>query len=626
MCGLVGVIELGGRTLDYKILTQMSDTLYHRGPDDKKWEIKQPLGFAHSRLKIIDLSDKSSQPMLSSCGGYMMVYNGEVYNFKDIRKDLQKKGYKFQTSGDTEVVLYALVEWREKALTKFNGMFAFGFWDLKQRTLLLGRDRYGIKPLYYTITRKFIIFASEQRAILEHPEFNKKLNKEALVEYLTFQNIFTNQTLVENIKILEPGHSICLKLSKDYCLNSFSINQYWDFDFNSLTDHSIKEKDAKELLSETLDKAIKRNLIADVEVGSYLSGGIDSSLIVAKANKLGNALKTFTCGFDMSSVSGLELAFDERALASSIAKRFSAQHYEFLIKAGDMNRALNAVTKHLEEPRVGQSYPNYYAARLARSHVKVVLSGAGGDELFAGYPWRYYRSIQHKSFDNYVNDYYNYWNRMLTKTELDQITLPIASITKNVDTRSIFKNIYKNTQKDSSNIEDSINLSLYLEAKTFLHGLLVVEDKLSSAFGLESRVPYLDNEVVDLAMKIPLQYKLKSLNSVSRLSEDDLISKRAFFLKSSDGKEILRKVAFDVLGSKVSKGIKQGFSAPDATWFRGQSVNFLNNLLVENNSPLHEILDKKTMVNLISEHSSGKKNRRLLMWSLLNLHQYLSDF
>jgi asparagine synthase (glutamine-hydrolysing) len=297
------------------------------------------------------------------------------------------------------------------------------------------------------------------------------------------------------------------------------------------------------------------------------------------------------------------------------------------LKAGDMERCLPKLAWHLEEPRVGQSYPNYYAAKLASKFVKVVLSGAGGDELFGGYPWRYYRAVVNDDFEHYIDKYYQFWQRLIPNSQLKQVFSPIWGEVKDVWTRDIFRDVFKHHSEALYTPEDYINHSLYFEAKTFLHGLLVVEDKLSMAHGLESRVPFLDNDLVDFAMRCPVHLKLNNLSEVVRLNENDSGDKPAiFFQKTKDGKQILRDVMQKHIPEDVSKAEKQGFSAPDASWFKGDSIDFVRRSLLQGDAPIYEWLNKSAVHELVNDHLSGSQNRRLLIWSLLNVNAWLKEF
>ena len=619
MCGIAGLINRDGEEVSYNILKNMADAISHRGPDGEGYWINENIGLGHRRLAIIDLTKSGHQPMISKDKRFVLIYNGEIYNYKEIRNELENLGFVFTGDSDTEVLLYSIIQWKENALLKFNGMFSFAFWDNNEQSLLLARDRYGIKPLYYAFQENLFIFASEQKSIISHPRFNRRLNKKALLEYFTFQNIFTDQTLLQDIKILPSGHFLKFDLKN----NSFDIRMYWDYKFEEI----YQSKDIREY-SEELDRlfrqAVKRQLIGDVELGSYLSGGMDSGSISAIASNYFKNLKSFTIGFDLSSASGLELAFDERSKAESMSARFKTEHYEMVLKSGDMERCIKDLAWHLEEPRVGQSYPNYYASKLASKFVKVVLSGTGGDEMFGGYPWRYYRAINSSNFEDYIDRYYLYWQRLVSNSEIKKLFQPINDEIKDVWTRDIFRNVFLTHENELKTIEDYINHSLYLESKTFLHGLFVVEDKLSMAHGLETRVPFMDNDIVDFAMKCPVRFKLNNYVNIKRINENKHGYKKSdYFAKTNDGKKILRSVMENYIPNEIINSKKQGFSSPDASWFKGESIEFVKRILLDEKAIIYNFLDKKEAKKLINQHLIGDKNRRLLIWSLINVNQWM---
>ena len=621
MCGVTGVIDLRGAPVPMRALQLMTEAIAHRGPDGEGHWIKDNVGIGHRRLSIIDPSDAGRQPMFDKQGRYVLAYNGELYNYMELKKELEHIGHNFVSQTDTEVFLTALVQWGTKALFRFNGMFAFALWDQKEQKLLLARDRYGVKPLYYAIQGNTFSFGSEQKAITAYPGFSKTLDKAALLQYFTFQNIFTNQTLIEDIKLLPAGHFGLLDVSS----GSWMTEQYWDYHF-SQPKHAVDEREYTEELSRLMDQAVSRQLISDVELGSYLSGGIDSGSISALASKKLSNLKTFTIGFDLKSASGPELDYDERKPAMAVSRALNTDHREMILGAADMERSLPALVHHLEEPRLGQSYPNYYAAKLASEHVKVVLSGTGGDELFGGYPWRYFQTASSKNFEHYVDEYYLYWQRLVSNSELRNLFSPVWEEVKDVWTRDIFSEVFSRHENELDSPEDFVNHSLYFEAKTFLHGLFVVEDKLSMAHGLETRVPFMDNDLVEFAMACPVGMKLDLGVGPGRLDENDL-SKKAETLspQAKNGKLILRRSSEKLLPKAIFEAKKQGFSAPDASWFREESSNFVkkktDSLAEKNNS----IFCRPSIKNLTSEHLLGNRNRRLLIWSFLSVENYLEN-
>jgi asparagine synthase (glutamine-hydrolysing) len=616
MCGIAGWLNFDRSPVSPVILEKMAEMIRHRGPDGQGIYCDHNLGLAHRRLAIIDLTDGGRQPMATPDGRYVMVYNGEVYNFQELRIELQALGRFFHSRSDSEVALAAFAQWGPACVKRFNGMFALAIWDKVERRLFLARDRYGIKPLYYLKQDKRLLFGSEIKAFLAHNDYKPALDHKALLEYFTFQNLLTNRSLFADVRILEPGTFLLIEDG-----GSILQERYWDFDFREpaqpLTDEEYREE-----LDRLLHAAVSRQLISDVPVHSYLSGGMDSGTLTALAAREKPYIKTFTVGFDLSSASGVELAYDERQSAERMSYVFKTEHYEMVLKAGDMERCMKDLVWHLEDPRVGQSYPNFYAAKLASRFGKVVLAGTGGDELFGGYPWRYYRAAVNAGFEDYIDKYYAFWSRLIDNSTLKKIFSPIAGDVKDVWTRDIMRDVFA-SKDDLSGPEDYVNHSLYFEGKTFLHGLLVVEDKLSMAHSLESRVPFLDNNLVDFAMKLPVRLKLGNLEKVVRANENDLSKYYDF---PNDGKLLLRQVMGRYIPQDVAEGRKQGFSAPDASWFRGESIDYVRETLLKPSARIYEYLDYDAVKTSIEEHLNGRVNRRLFIWSLLNLETWLDLF
>lgn len=667
MCGIAGILSLGGKGIDPTKLKPMCDSIRHRGPDgvgyllvqsgahhpraqqyyqaftEKKFAhelnlipcIDEPqsinylhqhnwdLFLGHRRLAILDLSSSGFQPMSDISKKVWVTYNGEIYNFKEIRQQLMAIGYEFYSDTDSEVLINAYIEWGIEAILQFNGMFAFALWDRQLNKVFLARDRYGVKPLYYTRTpSNQLIFASEIKAILAYLNEKSAVDHEGLLEYFTFQNFFTDKTLFENIKLLPAGHYLEVNLGLEPRVIE---KQYWDFNFQE--SNNIKsEHDYIEELTFLFEQAIQRQLVSDVEVGSYLSGGIDSGSITAVAAKHLPCMKTFTIGFDLNNVSTFERGYDERQKSELLSYLYKTEHYEMVLKSGDMERCLSQFAWHLEEPRVGQSYPNYYASKLAGKFVKVVLSGAGGDELFGGYPWRYYRVLKNDNFNNYIDKYYLFWHRLMPNSELRQLFSPVWDKVSHVWTRDIFESVFKRPTDKLCSPQDYINHSLYFEAKTFLHGLLVVEDKLSMAHSLETRVPFLDNDLVDFAQQLPVHLKLNKLNEVLKVDENLIGDKtHHYYQKTNDGKLILRQALRKYIPVEYTKAEKQGFAAPDHTWFKTDSSHFIFRMLLNDNAHIHHFFDKDIINHRVKEHMSGQRNSRLLLWSLINFEFLLSS-
>ena len=624
MCGICGIFNLNGEPVSPVDLRKMTDAIAHRGPDGEGFYTDSFIGLGHRRLAIIDLSPAGHQPMLTQDGQFAIIYNGEVYNFQELRAELESLGYQFRSRTDTEVVLNAYAEWGTECLNRFNGMFAFAIWDKTRQQLFLARDRYGIKPLYYSFQENRFMFASEQKAILALPAVRREIDLEALLEYFTFQNIFTDKTLLKGIRLFPAGSWAEIPLGIQ--ANSLSPHSYWDFNFFEPEKPATEEEYIEEL-DRLFRQAVNRQLVSDVELGAYLSGGMDSGSITAIAATHFPFVKSFTCGVDLHSASGLELRFDEREKAEYMSYLFKTEHYEMVLKAGDMERVLPKLAWHLEEPRVGQSYPNFYAAQLASKFVKVVLAGSGGDELFGGYPWRYYRAVVNDNFEDYIDKYYLFWQRLIPNRIIHTMFKKVWEEVKHVWTRDIFHDVFRKRLKEIERPEDYVNLSLYFEAKTFLHGLLVVEDKLSMAHSLESRLPFLDNDLVDFAMQVPIGLKLRNLREVVRFNENEPGPKtQKYFQRTRDGKVILRKVMERYVPNEITQAEKQGFSAPDASWFKGESIDYVKEILFGARAHIYEYLDYDSVKELVNEHMQAKSNRRLFIWSLLNLEWWLRKF
>ena len=618
MCGICGVLRFDGAPVDERVLRRMTDAIAHRGPDGEGWFAEGPVGLGHRRLAIIDLSPAGRQPMTSADGRWTITYNGEVYNFREIRAELERCGRTFVSGTDTEVVREAWAEWGQSSVQRLNGMFAFALWDAHERTLHLVRDRYGVKPLYWERDGSRLAFASEQRGILAGDGRTRGVDEEALLEYFTFQNLFTDRTLTGGVRMLPAGTVV--SIGRDGATSSW---RYWDYHFTQPSG-PVDEEEYREELWRLLVRAVERQLVSDVEIGSYLSGGLDSGTITALSSRSLPFIKTFTCGFDLSSATGVELGFDERVRAEAMSSLFKTEHYEMVLNSSDMERCLDDVVRHIEEPRVGQSYPNYLVARLASKFVKVVMSGAGGDELFGGYPWRYYRADSASTFEGFIDDYYRYWHRLVNNQQLKRLFAPIWDRVSHVWTRDIFRDVFLEHENELQTREDYVNHCLYFEARTFLHGLLVVEDKLSMAHGLETRVPLLDNDLVDFAMRCPVGLKVRDLSADVRINENAEGNKReAYFSRTKQGKSLLREAMSRAIPESVTGATKQGFSSPDSSWFRGESSGFVQRRLANPDSPIYQFLDFREAQALLEEHQSGRANRRLLVWSMLSFDSLL---
>lgn len=623
MCGIVGVYHFNGEPVSARLLQQMTDVLAHRGPDGEGCHVDGPLGLGHRRLAVLDPSPLGRQPMANPTGEIVLTFNGEIYNFRALRAELESAGHRFLSQTDTEVVLHAYQEWGEECVGRFNGMFALGIHDRARRRLFLARDRYGVKPLYWYHRDGVFLFGSEIKAMLAHPRVRPAVCYEALNEYCTFQNIFSDLTLFQGVRLLAAGTTLRLDFDSG---SGPRICRYWDYPFPARP-VSISEEDCVEQVRGLFEQAVRRQLVSDVPVGAYLSGGMDSSSIVGVASRQVDRLTTFTGGFDLSTASGLELGFDERRAAERLSQQFGTEHHEVVIHAGDMEWSLPGLIWHLEDLRVGQSYPNYYAARLASRFVKVVLSGVGGDELFGGYPWRYFHAAASTSAADYFQRYYRLWQRVVS--DADRPRFFNAAALRQIGDHSpfeTFREVYRSYPGELESKDDFLNASLYFELKTFLHGLLVVEDKLSMAYGLESRVPFLDDDLVNFACRVPVGYKLRSSGAGAALDENALGSPLREVQRGSDGKQVFRRAMSRLVPPAVTEATKQGFSAPDASWFRGESLEYVRRLVCNPRANIYEFIDPIYVHSILEQHCSGRVNSRLAIWSLLSLEWWLAHF
>jgi asparagine synthase (glutamine-hydrolysing) len=582
MCGIAGIVDLRGRPVGDDELTRVVECIRHRGPDDRGVWSGDGAGLTNARLAILDLSSAGHQPMLSDDGNQVLVYNGELYNFREIAADLEGRGHQFRSRSDTEVVLRAYREWGPAAIERFNGMFAFAIWDRRERTLFAARDRFGIKPFYYAVVGERLLFGSEIKPLIA-AGLQPRVCRPALNEYFTFQNILSDLTLFDGVHLLPPGHTLTARDGR------VTTRRYWDLEFDP--DDSPTESEWAERIRETFTAAVSRQLVSDVPIGGYLSGGMDSASIVAVAAREIPRMMTFTGGFDLSSVSGLELVFDERADAEAVSSTFTTEHYEMVMHAGAMGWVLPELVWHLEDLRLGMAYQNHYIARLASKFVKVCLAGAGGDELFAGYPWRYSLIEDARTPEQFDRAYYGYWSRLVPDAEKAEFFAP--DVWEDIRDHSTF-DAYRSVISGVDGLEP-LDRALYFEAKTFLHGLLIVEDRLSMAHSLEDRVPFLDNEMAEVARRIPAG------------------------LKHSDGegKRILRQAMRDLLPAEITVKKKQGFSPPDGSWYRGPTMDYIREVLLDKRSLERGHFAPDYIVRVLEEHLHGKVNHRLLIWSLL---------
>jgi asparagine synthase (glutamine-hydrolysing) len=548
MCGILGIFNLDGTVVDSDLLNLMGQKIAHRGPDGEGLFVQDSIGLLHKRLAILDPSDKGKQPMASKDEQWIVVFNGCIYNFKELRHQLIQKGYQFDSETDTEVICEGLSSEGITYIEKFNGMFAFAAWNTKENQLYLCRDRYGIKPLYYWFNGKTLVFSSEIKGIIEHPDYKIDVDLDALNEYFTFQNIFSFNTLFKGVNMLPPANRVTINQNTTFVKH----NSWWDYDF-SKTDPSLTFKDAKEKTKKLFEQAVQRQMVSDVPVGAYLSGGMDSGSIAAVASKEVDRLATFTCGFDMNKVTGREANFDERRDAELMANHLKTEQFEQVMNAGDIRWSLPKLVYHLEDLRVGMSYPNYYISRLASKFVKVCLQGTGGDELFGGYPWRYYKVFDSINKADFFDQYYDFWQRLVPQEEKGALFQPEVLKKINLEApRKVFERVFTfNGKLKYDTPQDHINNSLYFEIKTFLSALFLVGDKLSMAHGLEERFPFMDNELVDFAMKVPVEHKLGNLEREIKRIDENTKRKKKSYSEYDDGKNLLRKAMESYIPKRI---------------------------------------------------------------------------
>ncbi|PZR66955.1 MAG: asparagine synthase (glutamine-hydrolyzing) [Solirubrobacterales bacterium] len=587
MCGIAGVLNYDGSPVELEDLRRAAAAIAHRGPDDEGFHREGPVGLAHRRLSIIDLSPAGHGPMSNEDGAVWLSFNGEIYNFRELRRLLISRGHSFRSHNDGEVLVHGWEEWGTDLVERLNGIFAFAIWDGRNRQLFLARDRFGAKPLYVRAIARRLVFASEVKAILAYEGQGTSISMPALVEYLTFQNLYGENTLFDGVKMLRPGSWMLVETD-----GHTRSAVYFDPKPEPLPAGSPGQ--LSEELAAILEQAVDRQLMSDVPVGAYLSGGVDSASLVILAARSIPHMHTFTVGFDLAGASPLELGADERGDAEIVAREAGSEHYEAVLHAGDLTRVLPQLVWHLEDLRAGTCYQNYYVSRLASRFVKVVLAGVGGDEFFAGYPWRYALLDQLNGGDSFEDVYYRYWSRLVHDDDKQELfTADAWAEARKTSPRESFEAVLASLP---SGLEP-IDRALYFEQRTFLHGLLVVEDKLSMAHSLEARVPFLDNELVDFSLRLPGSLK----NS------------------SPEGKRLLRDASATFLPAALHRKRKQGFSPPDRTWYQGRNLRYVREILLDATTLSRGIFRPAFTERMIREHTEGQSDHRLLIWSLLCL-------
>jgi asparagine synthase (glutamine-hydrolysing) len=582
MCGIAGVFRFDGAPVEESTLRRMADLIRHRGPDDEGYFRSGNFGMAHRRLSIIDLAG-GHQPMGNEDGRIQVVYNGEIYNFAGIRDRLIRDGHQFQTRCDTEILVHLWEDGSLKFLSELNGIFAFSLWDEKHRRLLLVRDKYGIKPLYVHATPERLAFASEIKPILSLGDFRPAVDYKALSEYFTFMNTLGDRTLFEGVRMIEPGHYM---LIDD---RGVRTGRYFDLSYSDL--YAGTEEDAAAEIERRFTTAVKRQLMSDVPLGSYLSSGLDSTAITLVGAQQVKPFYTFTCGYDMTGVDEKDKASDERFLAEEVARYLATRQYEVLIRADDLPSTFETAVRQIEDPRVGVSYQQIHLSALASQHVKVVLSGTGSDELFGGYLWRYGGLDAPASHDDFLREYYRRWTRFIPDAEKPAFFTPetmrqIGDFSPFDSFRGII---------DACPSPSRLEKALYFDVKTFLQGMLIIEDRLSMIHSIELRVPFLDDDLVSFAGSLPESMKISEGRT----------------------KYVLRKALERFLPERVFVRKKYGFTPPDYSWFRNRSLDYVRGILYDSRTLDRGYFQRSFIDRVLREYLEEGKDHRFLLWSLM---------
>lgn len=613
MCGIVGLFYRDAQC-DERTLTTMRDTLLHRGPDDAGAYVAGPLGLGQRRLSIIDLSPAGHQPMRTPDGRFVISFNGEIYNFKELREELERKGVRFVSHSDTEVILQLHAFEGDAAVKRLNGIFAYALWDTQRRRLLLARDRAGIKPLYYSAGPNGVAFASEIKALFQSGVVQPRLNEARVAEYLVFRQVAGPENLFADVHVLPPGHTMEVIDGRPA-----PAQMYW-----SVQDRPQPFKgdyrDAVDALDEALNRTVKRQLISDVPLGTFCSGGIDSSLTTAiAARHASQAINTFSVGFH-------EADFDESAYARMAANACGTVHHELRIDEGEYAALLPQLIWHHDLPlNFANSVHIYAVSKLARKHVTVVLTGEGADELFGGYP-RYYiprlfsrlasapsvvraplLSMLRKAPDHRLRKLGEAASRPLhdailfnssgVRPETVRELLGSAALPP-FDFRSACIEAARRTGLDE------VSALAQLDFQTYLVSILNRQDKMSMATSIEARVPFLDNEIIDLARSLPLEFKQTLRHR----------------------KRVLKDVALRYLPPDIVHRRKSGFGVPLKAWFAGDGR--MGRLLEEalHAPELRDVFDAAAAQSLLKQHRSGVRDHSEVLWSLLNLQVWRQTF
>ena len=610
-------------TIDRNLLLRMNELQFHRGPDEGGIHVEAGIGFAHRRLSIIDLSS-GQQPLFNEDHSVVVVYNGEIYNFQELAEELRKFGHKFRTHCDTEVIVHAWEEWGENCVKRFRGMFAFAIWDRNKQALFLARDRLGIKPLYYALLPDdTLIFASELKALLIHPKLPRELNPIAIEDYFAYGYVPEPKTILRHAYKLSPGYTLTLTRGKGLQ----QPKQYWDIPF--APEFRINENEACEELISRFREAVAIRLIAEVPLGAFLSGGVDSSAVVAMMAGLSNRPVT-TC-----SIAFGEAEFDETEFSNKVALRYDTDHQVDKVELNDFDLIDRLATLYDEPYADSSAIPTYRVCELARKRVTVALSGDGGDENFAGYRryrWHAYEEKMRSALSlGMRKSLFGLLGRLYPKADWaprifrakstfqalarDNIEgyLHGISIVPTELRKQLFSEAFRRELQGYEAIEvlreytkhaptdDPVSLVQYLDMKTYLVGdILTKVDRASMAHGLEVRVPLLDHSLVEWISCLPRSYKLVR----------------------GEGKYIFKKSLEAHLSDDILYRKKKGFAVPLASWFRGPLKQRVHDITLESSLGETGIFDESTLRLLLDQHNSGKRDHSHALWSLMMFESF----
>ena len=624
MCGIAGIVRTGTEPVDEALLSRMCEAIRHRGPDEGGTYVKGPVGLGVRRLSIIDVKG-GHQPISNQDGSSWIVFNGEIYNYLELREKLEKLGHTFHTNSDTEAIVHAYDQYGADCPKYLRGMFAFAIWDERTQELLLARDRVGKKPLLYAEVNGDFIFGSEFSALLLHPKLSRDIDTKALDYYLSFMCIPAPLTAYQAIRKLEPGHTLRWRHGE------IKIERYWQPDFSSKI--SITEEEAGERALELLRDAVKVRLMSEVPLGAFLSGGIDSSAVVALMSELSSEpVKTFSIGFD-------EQDFSELHHARRVAKHVGANHHEFIVRP-DALEVLPILVRHYGEPYADSSaIPTYYVARETRKHVTVALNGDGGDESFAGYE-RYAAmpiAEHYHRLPEFVRESIIGKAVGLLPTPISSRThtgrakrfLRVASLPKveryfrwmSVFDRDAKRDLYSDDFSHEtagfqardllepwfakSNGEGIVDAALLADIMTYLpNDLLVKVDIASMAVSLEARSPFLDHHVIEFAASLPEKLKLRGLTT----------------------KYLLKRMLKKLVPAENLERRKMGFGVPIGHWFRGQMQPFLREVLLSEKALGRGLFKPQRVNQLVDLHARGEGDYSAQLWTLLMLELWFRDF